>query len=241
MTRRNNKRNERKPHNDKTSDYEAVKAALGILMFALGNIAKGSKDEPFSGIRKVSDNHIESVVTVKSDGTATELPIPEGFEVFISEEGKPMIRKKIEGDGEPVNEQQPTTYEEVANQLYKDNHNVFYWSDEGAIEEFDCRASYKDLDNCMSEAQVKRLMAFNKLQNIALYLNKGWCPNFNCDEKKYFIMSTGFKKYAIGYNTYCNDGTVFFKTEELAEQAIRIMGEESLADLFDTDWYDNIR
>lgn len=33
-----------------------------------------------------------------------------------------------------------------------------------------------------------------------------------------------------------NIASVYFKNEDLANEAIRLMGEESLNDLFSTDW-----
>ena len=96
-------------------------------------------------------------------------------------------------------------------------------------------SKYKDLDNCTSFAQAKRLAAFNKLQNIAKYLNKGWNPDFP-GSNNYTIC----KNYACGYsligNRKCQAGAIYFRTKDLANEAIRLMGEESLNDLFSTDW-----
>ena len=48
------------------------------------------------------------------------------------------------------------------------------------------------------------------------------------------------KNYAGGYsllgNRKCQAGAIYFRTENLANEAIRLMGEESLNDLFSTDW-----
>lgn len=38
------------------------------------------------------------------------------------------------------------------------------------------------------------------------------------------------------YNQMVNDGSVYFKNEALTNEAIEIMGEESLNDLFSNDW-----
>ena len=79
-------------------------------------------------------------------------------------------------------------------------------------------------------------MAFNKLQNIAKYLNEGWNPDFNDDSQKFFIILDFDNKYNVAYNTYESTSVVYFKTEELANRAITIMGKDSLADLFNTNW-----
>ena len=84
-------------------------------------------------------------------------------------------------------------------------------------------------------AQAKRLAAFNKLQNIAKYLNKGWKPDFRSPEKKWCIVNDG-GSFSTRYNQAINDASVYFKNEDLTKEAIRIMGKESLNDLFPTDW-----
>lgn len=94
--------------------------------------------------------------------------------------------------------------------------------------------TYNDLSNCTSAAQAKRLAAFNKLQNIAKYLNEGWEPDFRSPEKKWCIVKDG-ASFSIQYNQAINDASVYFKNEDLAKEAIRLMGKESLNDLFSTD------
>lgn len=174
--------------------------------------------------------------TIPMDGTAVELPIPSHLQVFISEDGKPMIRKKIEGDEKPTNaaEGNPITYDDICKELFLDKK--IYWNyirtvNSGVANE----ANYNDNDNCTSEAQAKRLSAFNKLQNIAKYLNNGWVSNFNGKNKNWLIrIEDG--KYVARFIKWFNNGSVYFKSEGAAKEAIRLMGEDSLNDLFSTDW-----
>lgn len=181
-------------------------------------------------------------VPIPSDGTPTELSLPDNVEAFMSE-GKVMVRfkkkdeaKNEEGDGEK--EEETITYEQIAKDLYKDKSNIYYWVGDGDETKLcsDDNDIYAELSNCMSIGQVKRLMAINKLQNIALYLNDGWHPNFKDKSKKYVIVQVGKEVFDVFYTNTINDATVYFKTEELAKEAIKIMGEESLSDLFNTDW-----
>ena len=95
--------------------------------------------------------------------------------------------------------------------------------------------TYNDLSNCASEAQAKRLAAFNKLQNIAKYLNKGWKPDFSRFEKKWCIGKDG-KSLTAKYNLLMNEASIYFKNKDLVREAILLMGKESLNDLFSTDW-----
>lgn len=95
--------------------------------------------------------------------------------------------------------------------------------------------SYKDIDNSASEAQAKRLIAFNKLMNIAKYLNGDWKPNFDRDDEKWNINKDG-DTFIEMYTRRLNKAGVYFKSQELTKEAIRLMGEESLNDLFSADW-----
>ena len=95
--------------------------------------------------------------------------------------------------------------------------------------------NFNDINNSTSEAQVKRLAAFNKLQNIAKYLNGDWKPDFDGDHENWNIGKEGDTFLAM-YTKYVNKASVYFKSKEAAYEAIRLMGEDSLNDLFTTDW-----
>lgn len=200
---------------------EAVNALSEIISKVFDEVIRKReevKDEQFSGIRKVSDNHYESGVRVPDDGTAREIPIPDGFEVFISEEGKPMIRRKIEGECEEVVKDEPLTYDKIAHDFYGN------------------KEAPTDPTNCLSKEQARRVRAFNKLQNIAIYLNDGWKPDLKDDSPKWFVNSEN-GEYHVYYDLHSMGCGCLFKTEELAKEAIRIMGRESLRDLYNNDWY----
>ena len=248
MTRRNDKRNNRRNSRQRNNNSELnpfAQILLGALLGkGAGMIAEALKkkaeekteDKPHTGIRQ-SDNILESSCIINGDGSATEIPIPDGFQIFISEDGKPMIRKKIEGD--VVNktpdaaEGNPITYDDICKELFL--YKKTYWI--GNIAIATTRTQYKnysDINNCTSKAQAKRMIAFNKLQNIAKYLNGGWKPNFKDNSQKWSI----FKDICYGTACECmtNFGGIYFKNADLADEAIRLMGKESLDDLFSTDW-----
>ena len=95
--------------------------------------------------------------------------------------------------------------------------------------------AYKKSVKCTTLEQVKRLDAYNKLMNIAKFLNGDWKPDFYGDHENWNICKDGDTFVAL-YTKTLNKGSVYFKNEELANEAIRLMGEESLNDLFSTDW-----
>ena len=252
MTRRNDKRNNRhnRQRNNKTELSPFASMLLGAL---LGKSTEMIAEKMAEKAKKTPDIHVEGITNkdinninngnatlsklrIPADGSAVEYPIPDGLSFFFNEEGKLMVHKKIEGDAETPDDKEgnPITYDDVLKELYY--KKTAYWVSSSNIKHTTTvESSYNDINNCASEAQCKRMVAFNKLQNIAKYLNKGWNPDFP-GSNNYTIC----KNYACGYsligNRKCQAGAIYFMTKDLANEAIRLMGEESLNDLFSTDW-----
>ena len=249
MTRRNDKRNNRRNSRQRNNNSELNPFAQMLMGAILGKGAgmiaetlmkkaeEKTEDKPHTGIRQ-SDNLLESSCIINGDGSATEIPIPDGFQIFISEDGKPMIRKKIEGD--MVNktpdaaEGKPITYDDICKELFLNKKT--YWLGNKKInslysDEYNCN----DFNNCTSIAQAKRVAAFIKLQNIAKYLNGDWKPDF-CSSGKKWAIREEFGNFEPAFSVTENGAKVYFKSEYATEEAIRLMGEESLNDLFSTDW-----
>ena len=255
MTRRNNKRNNRRNSRQRNNTPELPPFAQmlfgaivgkGVDMIAKKMAEIAEEETPDIHAEGISNQDVTNInngkasltkCTIPTDGTAVELPIPDNLQVFISEDGKPMIRKKIEGDEKKApddKEGKPITYDDICKDLFYNKKTC--WLGNKKInylysDEYTCNY----LNNCTSMAQAKRVVAFIKLQNIAKYLNDGWCPDFCNYEKKWAIVKEGGNFYPK-YNQNVNDGSVYFKSEELTKEAIRLMGEDSLNDLFSTDW-----
>lgn len=245
MTRRNDKRNNRhnRQRNNKTELSPFASMLFGALlgkgteMIAkkMAEEAKKTPDIHAEGISNKDINNINngnatlSKLRIPADGSAVEYPIPDGLTFFFNEEGKLMVQKApSDKNGEPI------TYDEVLKELYY--KKTAYWVNNTRISyAITNENGYNDINNCASEAQCKRMVAFNKLQNIAKYLNKGWKPDFRSPEKKWSIVKDG-ESYSPVYVLAINDANVYFKSKDLALEAIRLMGEESLNDLFSTDW-----
>jgi hypothetical protein len=252
MTRRNDKRNNRhnRQRNNKTELSPFASMLLGALlgkgteMIAkkMAEEAKKTPDIHAEGITNKDINNINngnatlSKLRIPADGSAVEYPTPDGLSFFFNEEGKLMVRKKIEGDAEAPDDKEgkPITYDDICKELFL--YKKTFWISSKIIEADVLKyCSYRDINNCTSRAQAKRIVAFNKLQNIAKYLNKGWKPDFRSNEKKWSIVNDGESYSSVCVMTI-NDANVYFKSEDLALEAIRLMGEESLNDLFSTDW-----
>ena len=79
-----------------------------------------------------------------------------------------------------------------------------------------------------SEEQLEQLLALNKLMNVANYLNGDWKADWdNSSETKWCLFFDHSKKQIVASNWQSSHyGCVHFKSEELAHQAIEILGEE---------------
>ena len=244
MTRRNEKRNNRhnRQRNNKTEFSPFASMLFGALlgkgteMIAekMAEEAKKAPDIHAEGINNEDINNIYngnatlSKLRIPADGSAVEYPIPDGLTFFFNEEGKLMVQKApCDKNGEPI------TYDDICKKLFF--NKTAYWARGKNIEEGVIRESYNDIDNCTSVAQVKRVVAFNKLQNIAKYLNKGWKPKFDGETVNWCICYET-REYVPKATSYLNDAIIFFSSKDITFEAIRLMGEESLNDLFSTDW-----
>ena len=254
MTRRNDKRNNRR--NRQRNNTPELPPFAQMLFGAI--LGKGvdmiAKKMAEIADEKTPDIHAEGIsnqdvininngkatlskLSIPSDCSAVEYPIPDNLQFFFAEDGKLMVRKKFEGDENPTDAEEgsPITYDDICKKLFC--NNKIYWAYKDGIDsDMASPSNYKDVDNCTSEAQVKRLIAFNKLQNIAKYLNDGWKPNFEYGNKNWYICREGVDNYKIYWSDIFNSGSVYFKTEELAWNAFHLMGRESLDDLFSTGW-----
>lgn len=135
-------------------------------------------------------------------------------------------------------------YDKIIDFLYHKNVCVFApftILGENQIRSYDMRRDYFHVDfknwcNCLTKKQVKRLIAFNKLQNIAnyLYLKDGFKPDFDNPKATQFVIfrSEHTQEPYLAMQGVANSSFVYFKTEEDAEAAIKMMGKKSLDDLF---------
>lgn len=119
-------------------------------------------------------------------------------------------------------------YETVARELFLNKKKAYIPSSIKNASIGVNQYNYTNSTNCTSKEQAKKLTAFNQLINVAKYLNGDWNPNFNNSaEVKYLILYQ--KDEIIITCLYLNNfGIPCFKTKALAEQAIKILGEETI-------------
>ena len=136
---------------------------------------------------------------------AKELKIeaPEGYEVDWDNSSNNVIRFK------PI--KKTITYEDIVKKLYPGK-------------------CYYINNNHTSEKQICQLLYLNKLMNVAKYLNGDWEPQFLDRGQKKWCIYYNFEDFKWGVTNYTHyqHTAVYFKSEELALQAIEILGEEEV-------------
>ena len=121
------------------------------------------------------------------------------------------------------------TYEDIAKELFC-SKSVYFIDKDGQICSNIVPNDYLlDPNNACSEKQCEKLLALNRLINVAKYLNGDWKPVFDGNSYKCWLCLYGVKIVICrDCNSTSNYGTPYFKSTKLAEQAIEILGEETI-------------
>lgn len=130
------------------------------------------------------------------------------------------------------------TYEEICEELF--NKTFFFIDVDSKVREAcKCNSFEKyQLNNGVSEQQLRKLLALNKLVNVAKFLNEGWEPDWsNPREYKWYIAYFyKTKELAFDCNTEVPESCVYFKSKELALKAVEILGEETVKLAIASNW-----
>lgn len=158
-----------------------------------------------------------------------KIQVPEGYEIDKENSTFDCIKFK------PISK--VVTYEDVANELFC--HNSHYYEHEGNIYKCSSCLEYASKKNirCTSAKQAEKLIAINKLMNVAKYLNGEWKPDWNDGSIKYYLSVMNEDNsitIECAYRKYSE--VAHFKTWDLAEKAIEVLGEETIKLALSTDW-----
>lgn len=152
-----------------------------------------------------------------------KIEAPEGYEVDWDNSSMDTIRFKPS--------KKKITYQDVKEKLFPDSKPMFYLGKEGGIiQTFSIKYHSSELLVSTSQQQLLQIRALNKLMNVAKYLNGDWVPDFtNRNQNKWYIYYD-FEdlKLDTGICVYYRYSVIYFKSEELALQAIEILGEEEV-------------
>ena len=86
-----------------------------------------------------------------------------------------------------------------------------------------------------SRKQFEKVEAITKLLNVAAWLNGDWKADFKNTERKWYL-SIIDGQIKLDYTISNNYSVVYFRTNELALQAIQILGEETIRLALTTDY-----
>lgn len=70
----------------------------------------------------------------------------------------------------------------------------------------------------VTNSNVKKIVALDKLMDIAKCYNGDWKPDWNSKEYKYNIMRTN--EYGITFSSHYDEGAIYFKNKEDAQAVI---------------------
>ena len=154
-----------------------------------------------------------------------KITLENGIEVEISQESYNNLVKAV----------QPKTYDDIAKTLFLDKE-THYVTKQGTIGSVDkLKSLWECPNNCTTRQQAEKLLAMNKIMNVAKYFNGDWNPVFNKNKINWTVQWYEDRLVIAGYK-YTNASYVYFKSKETTEQAIKILGEETIKLALSTDW-----
>lgn len=152
-----------------------------------------------------------------------KIEAPEGYEVDWDNSSNNIIRFK------PVKKK--TTYKDICRELFLDKPS-WKLTDSGVTKYANCTSSAAIHHSTISTSnrQLEQLLALNKLMNVAKYLNGDWEPDFiiTGEQKWYIRYDYEDSMLRIAYIYTYKDSNIYFKSKELANQVIEILGEEEV-------------
>lgn len=122
------------------------------------------------------------------------------------------------------------TYKDVCEKLF--NGETYYTNTNGKICSSNITQYVTDPNNATTEHQLECILAKNKLANTAKYLNGEWKSWHDKSITSIVVLTeteTGVSPCEVingSCSSYC--GSIWFKSKDLARQAIEILGEETV-------------
>lgn len=144
-----------------------------------------------------------------------KITVPEGYEIDRENSTFECIKFK----------KKALTYEDVAKELFC-GKETYYTTIEGRIRCERITAAFAEPNNATNNCQLERLLAYNKLMNVAEYLNSQALDWNDTTRYKWFIYydhMQGVLDYS--YHDSHHGSDVYFDSKAHAKQAIEILGE----------------
>ena len=150
-----------------------------------------------------------------------KIEAPERYEVDWENSSMNTIRFK------PVKKK--ITYQDVKEKLFADTKYYYIESAGTIISSKNARYYGENIIVATSKQQIEQLLALNKLMNVAKYLNGDWEADFTNARRNWYI-GFDFESLMLGirFSVCYRYSDIYFKSKELALQAIEILGEEEV-------------
>lgn len=146
-------------------------------------------------------------------------------------EGKEIDWKESEKQNRIVFKNKQLTYGEVCRKLFG-NQDHYLIESNGSIEVAGLYRCACEPNASEDRHQLECILAKNKLANVAKYLNNGWEPGrTDLGHFDAWVLYITPNKNFIGHIKISNcsqNNNVLFKSSELAQQAIKILGKETV-------------
>lgn len=153
-----------------------------------------------------------------------KIQVPEGYEIDKENSTFECVRFK------PI--KKVKDYKDVEQELFKGEEINYCINAQSKVKGSIFNRTELEFIQCGSEKQIAKVIAIAKLMNVAKYLNGDWQPD--CRTQSYYIaIADGNIKVFISYPTGMD---IYFKSGKLAQQAIDILGEETIRLALSTDW-----
>ena len=155
------------------------------------------------------------------------------LEIEIPEE-KEIDWKESEKQNRIILKDKQLTYKDICEKLFK--YKEFFFTNNTGVIQSSSPTSKEYLANAANNStsyhQLECILAKNKLANVAIYLNDGWKPSYTSEGHydAWILFTTPDKNYISTFkiNNCSQNSNVIFKSFELAQQAIKILGEETV-------------
>lgn len=153
---------------------------------------------------------------------------PEGYEIDKENSTFECVKFK------PI--KKATNYKEVEDKLFTGVNKEYFINAQSSDKDSIFNRTSVQFIQCCSDKQIEKIIAIAKLMNVAKYLNGDWKPDWDNEyELKYLINKIRAGIY-VSRNNCNNFAIIYFKSKELAQQAIDILGEETIRLALSTDW-----
>lgn len=143
----------------------------------------------------------------------------DGKKIELSEDTVENIKKEL-------SKKEPTTYEGLIASLKKSE--IYFIGIGGIVLPYDNQEHPIDANDAYSKQQLESIFALNKLANVAYVLNDGWIPDWGSNEEFKYSICLSHDKLKTEWWWKDNHGCVCFKSKELAQKAIDILGEDEI-------------